>query len=66
MLCYVYMVLIFTFCLGMIGSKGLLDEDGTMLDVSSRPSVLPAGRIDIRRLVDANIDESSKKDIQCE
>jgi hypothetical protein len=50
----------------MIGSKGLLDEDGTMLDVSSRPSVLPAGRIDIRRLVDANIDESSKKDIQCE
>lgn len=31
-----------------------------------RPALLPAGRLDIRRLVDANIVEPSNKDIRCE
>ncbi len=46
--------------------SSLLDTDGSMLgNVSSRPALLPAGRIDIRRLVDANIEEPSNKDIHC-
>ena len=46
------------------GSSGILQQDGSMLSYS-RSAILPPGRIDIRRLVDANVDERSNKDIQC-
>ena len=47
------------------GANNLLQQDGSMLNKAARNSVLPAGRLDIRRLVDANIEEPSAKDIQC-